>query len=131
MAQKTWRRPQKAMMLAVNASIDGDEKLSDQIITEHRLDRKEFLVRMETRNGERYTFTRSPNGSRTAIVPAEDIISKIDGRTKIITLIRLVEKVEFLLQAKPEEEVAKVRAALAGYEKKRSELKEMEALLGI
>jgi len=148
MAKLKLKRPTKEMMLAVNAAISGNKKGVNQLVREHKLNRKELQQRVEKREGEKYSFSRKPRARRTVKKKArrarrvakapraskpgfDDIASTIDGRTKTVTLMKLEARVAELLKQKPKREVTKVRDTLKNYQKMQRELQEMEARLGL
>lgn len=136
MAEKQLRRPTKPMMLAVNASIAGKKKDVDELAKEHKLDRDEVEQRVKLREGRPYSFTNRRRGKKVKkkaakpIAAPADILSMIDGRTKILTLLEIDARVNELLSKKTEEDVARVRSSLRKVEKLERELKEARATLG-
>ena len=136
MAEQKLRRPTKPMMVAVNASIAGKKKEVDTLVRENRLSRSELLQRLKLRNGQAYDFARKSKRKKARrkavkpVVTAVDVLSMIDGRTKILTLLEIDARVNELLSKKTEEDVARVRSSLRKVEKLERELKEARATLG-
>ena len=128
-------RPKKEMMLAVNATIEGKTKEVERLIEEHNLDETELAEALERRKGIRYPFTRkkrSKKAKKKAVTPVAtpvDVLSMMDGRTKIVTLIEIEEKARELLSKKSEEEVARTRSSLRKVEKLEKDLEEARATL--
>jgi len=60
---------------------------------------------------------------------ARDILSIIDGRTKLSTLVRLEAKIQSLIASKDQKEVDRMRKAAKEVEDLRRQLAEAEALL--
>ncbi len=131
MAKMKLNRPKKEMMLAINASIDGNDQEVNRLVNEFKLDRKELQARLEKRNGEQYDLEagKGPRRPRVASRASDDILATVDGRTKISSLLRLESRIKEVLAQKDKSEVAKVRDTLNNIEKKRRELEEMEALI--
>ena len=133
---KQLRRPTKEMMLAVNASIDGKKKEVDALVAENKLDRSELEQRGKLREGQPYSFTRKKRAKKAgkkAVKPAAtpvDVLSMIDGRTKIVTLLEIEARVNELLSKKPDEDVTRVRDAIGRAQTLRTQLKEAESVLG-
>ena len=82
------------------------------------------------------TFTRrtpAKKAGKKAVTPASTpvhVLSTIDGRTKIVTLLEIKARVDELLSKKPGEEVTKVRNAIRRAQELRTQLKEAESILG-
>lgn len=102
-------------------------------MTEHKLSKTELQQRLEMRQGEKYDLTKGtgPRGPRKARASADsdDIVSMIDGRTRVATLIRLEERVKEILAQKPKAEVTKTKDAMTSIDKLREQLEEAEALI--
>ena len=128
------KRPTKGMMLAVNASIDGKTAEVNKLTNEHKLSKTELQQRLEMRQGDKYDLTKGtgPRGPRKARATADSdgIVSMIDGRTKVATLLRLEERVKEVLAQKPKAEVTKTKDAMKNIDKLRAQLEEAESLLG-
>ena len=133
-------RPTKEMMLAVNATIDGDNSQADSLIRQHQLNRKELGFRLEKRGGEKYTFDRKRRGGRkstktavgtTKTAPTSDITMMIDGRTKTSTLVQIECRVQDILAQRNGRDVTRIRDAVKQVHQLRAKLKEAESLLGL
>jgi len=128
---KKLRRPTKEMMLAVNAQIDGDTEEVGRLVQEHKLDQKEIQQRVQTRDGEKYSFEVKPRGQRKAKASSsDDILSIIDGRTPLVTVLRIEERAKEILSRKDKTEVTKVKKAMAEVDELRKKYEDAKALLG-
>lgn len=129
------KRPTRIMQEAVNMHLEGKtaEAIKHLKTEEHAQHTKENLERfVEIRKSKGlgpYTFERKPRGSKALAVEGDDILSTIDGRTKVATLIRLENRVRELLAEKDQKEVTKVRDAMKNYEKLKQQLEEAQNLL--
>jgi len=148
---KTLRRPKKEMMLAVNASIDGDTKTLAQLRKDFDIGNAELKTRLEMRNGEKYGMTRKggrkkgtgkkkpTNGRRrgpgrppkaaAVEAPKRDLLDMIDGRTKTVSLLKLSHKIEDILGQRDKKEVEKIDKALIEYEEMEGKLEAMKQLI--
>jgi hypothetical protein len=136
---KAARRPTKAMMLAVNAGIDGDDEQVERLIKEHKLDREELQARLMARDGSKYDLApRKPRATRRA-APAAGAAAKpgrrmvdlevaIDGRTSVRQLFKLIDQADRVRAAAQQElkrrspqEIEPVKKALAEIELLRRE----------
>ena len=127
---KKLRRPTKEMMLAVNAQIDGDTEEVGRLVQEHKLDQKEIQQRLQTREGEKYSFEVKQRGQRKAKAPSDDILSIIDGRTPLVTVLRIEERAKEIISRKDKSEVTKVKKAMAEVDELRKKYEDAKALLG-
>ncbi len=144
---KTLRRPTKAMMLAVNASIDGKRADANKIIKEYKLSTAELKRRIEMRDGEKYDVKKKggrPKGStnkKTGRAPsrgratvsvsnAENVLQVLDGSAKIATLLKISYRANELLDAKPKRDVSKVEKAMEEAEELKRKYEEALALIG-
>lgn len=133
------RRPTRIMQEAVNLAMDGKRAQGVKLLGEHKEENDMhtakgldmFVAKREESGKGPYTFERKPRGAKTGKAAASDIAASIDGRTSIVNLVALEAKVKEQLAERPKAEVTKVRNAVANYDKKREELAEMEALLGL
>ena len=125
---KTLRRPSKQMMLAVNASIDGNEEEVKSLKAEFKLDQGELTKRLEMRAGEKYSFERKSRAKKDPeyTIEVENLENLLTEETKIAVLIRVGEKAKQLLEAKPKDEVTRITKAISDVEKLR---KQYEAAL--
>jgi hypothetical protein len=130
-------RPTKEMMLAINAQLAGDSRQAESLIREHSLNRKEMEFRIEKRGGEKYDFSRKGGKRRggkgrviaEASAPSRDILSLIDGRTKIATLVRLEGRIDEILAKRNGRDVSRVREAMKNISVLRRKLEAAEKAL--
>lgn len=140
MPEKRLRRPTKAMMLAVNATLAGDRSGVKKLMAEHGLDGDELERRVALRNGEAYDLgprkaskrskprkQRRPRSKAPEKKPT-DLASMVKG-WKIARLLDGIEALERELARHPEEEVRRVRDARASVVELRERLKEAEEAL--
>ena len=80
-------RPSKPMMLAVNASIDGDKEEITRLMKEHQLIPSELEKRLAGRDENNYSFERKPRGSKQIVGDSNDVVSMINETTKTAVLI--------------------------------------------
>ena len=97
---KKLKRPTKEMMLAVNAQIDGDREEVGRLVQEHKLDQKDIQQRVQMRDGEKYSFEVKPRGPRKSKAFSDDILSMIDGRTPLVTVLRIEERARKIIARK-------------------------------
>lgn len=141
--KKLSRRPTKGMMLAVNASIDGDQATVDQIVKEYDLDCAELDERIAVRSGRKYEMARggrraTNNGPRMRAAgrfrTADlDLQVTIDGRTAVAKLFKIIDEAERLkaeaqqeLKRRPPEQIDPVKKALEEIELLRRERLKLE-----
>ena len=125
------RRPTKVMMLAVNASIDGDTSTVDQLVKKHDLDCAELEKRIAIRNGRKYEWNGRKKGAGSKTRPISqslDLKVTIDGRTAVAKLFRLIEQADLIkgqaqqeLKRRPPEEIEPVKKAFVEVELLRRE----------
>ena len=139
------RRPSKAMMLAVNAAIDREDKEVARLIRDHDLDTVELEQRLLLRDGRRYDLngTRRPvakeptaraeRGTGKRKPGVLELSVTIDGRTSVAKLFKLIEQAERIkaaaqqeLKRRPGDQIEPVKKALAEVELLRREREKLE-----
>lgn len=136
MSKGKLRRPSSAMMLAVNAAIDRQDKVVAQLMKEEDLDVAELEQRLLLRNGKHYDLNgmkrRSSRNTSDPKGPRETSV-KIDGRTSAAKLFNLIEQAEQVtakaqqeLGRRPETETEPVKKVMAEIELLRRERAKLE-----
>ncbi len=115
---------------------------------QHKLDRQLLDRYVAKRAGKSYGLTRQKRGKKKATkkrakkapphAEVQDVLTMLDRRTKVATLLRLQAKVADLIAQKDAEEVAAMQSTLKNLEKFREQadaaakkVKDAEALLGM
>ena len=133
-------RPTKGMMLAVNASIDGEFEAVDELMEQYELDRDELNERLLIRSGSKYDFANgakrrriNPRSAPRAKLASPAIEVTIDGRTSVRQLFRFMQEAEQIksraqqeLKRRPEEEIDSVKRALSDIELLRREREKLD-----
>ena len=134
------RRPTKGMMLAVNATIDGNQEEVDRFVEEFNLERRELQRRLDARNGQRYEFKprtgkvlvrgAAPPRARAGIL---DMGITINGRTPVRQLFKLIDLADQIrgqaqqeLKRRPPEQLEPVKKALTEIELLRRQREKLE-----
>ncbi len=141
-------RARRIFLSIRHAAIAGNKKTVNELVTEHRLSRRELEARLEIRDGERYDLAkkggrakasgkkksrRQAAAGRTTVTvtpKAGNVLDLIDGRTTAVTLLKIAYRANELLDAKPKAEVQKIEKAMENAEKLREQYEEAMALIG-